>query len=244
MASLKKSRNPIALRAGMTIGSVSAETDDEFLFDCFVNYPAVDCCFNVQSPGMVVVGRTGSGKTAVLRWIAHNAEHYTCVDPTEMSLSYVSNSDTLRFVQAIGGDLDLLLLALWKHVLCIEFIRLRYKVSDEENSKSIFSRFVDRFRRNARKQKSIQYLREWEGKFWITIDRNIREITEKYENKLQTALGSEIQQFKARGQYEKQLSTEKKSELMARTRKIINSEQLANSVVSSICSPTRLPMVG
>jgi peptidyl-tRNA hydrolase len=102
-----------------------------------------------------------------------------------MSLSYVSNSDTLRFVQTIGGDLDLLFLALWRHVLCIEFIRLRYGVSNEEKSRNTFQRLLDRFTKDQRKQKSLHYLREWQGKFWITMDQNIREITERYEDKLQ-----------------------------------------------------------
>lgn len=226
MAKTDRCSNPVILRSGTAIGNVSAEADDEFLFDCFVEHPAVDVCSNIRSPGMVLAGRTGSGKTAVLRHIERTAEHSVQIDPTEMSLSYVSNSDTLRFVQAIGGDLDLLFLALWKHVLCIEFIRLRYNVRDEEKSKTIFSGLVERFRADARKQKSLKYLREWDRKFWITADQNIKEITEKYENKLQAELGGEINKFRTRGQYGKQLSTEKKSELAARAKRIINEEQL------------------
>jgi len=40
-------------------------------------------------------------------------------------------------------------------------------------------------------------------------------------------LGGDFQKFKARGQYGKQLSAEKKSELLARSKKIIDSDQLA-----------------
>src|SRR5262245_46053750 len=109
----------------MTIGSVAAETDDEFLFDCFVHYPPVDICFNVHSPGMVVDGRTGAGKTAILRFVSSRSEHAVEVNPAEMAMDFVSNSDALNFLHAIGADLDLLFQVLWKHVLCIEFIRLR-----------------------------------------------------------------------------------------------------------------------
>lgn len=220
--------NPPVVRPGMKIGSVDAEHDDEFLFECFVDHPAVATCASLRSPGMIVAGRTGSGKTAVIRYIQNTQEETTTLDPFEMSLSYVSNSDTLRFVQAIGGDLDLLFLALWKHVLCIEFIRLRYKVTDEARSRNAFTKIVERFTTDARKRRSLAYLREWEGKFWITMDQNIKEIAEKYENKLSAEMRGEIDKFKAGGQYEKRLSTEKKSELVARARKIINSEQLAD----------------
>lgn len=204
-----------------------AENDDEFLFDCFVNYPPVEECFRMTSPKMIVAGRTGEGKTAILRHIEREAEHSVFIDPSEMSMSYVSNSDTLRFLSAIGADLDLLFQVLWKHVLSIEFIRLRWDVDSTQKSKNIFARITDRFSRDERKKKAISYLQEWQGKFWITMDQNIKEITEAYETKILAEMGGEVSKFKAGGQYEKRLSAEKKSELVARSRKIINSDQLS-----------------
>lgn len=238
MAKTERRPNPIVLRQGMTIGSSSAETDDEFLFECFVHYPPVDLCTRVQSPAMIVAGRTGAGKTAILRHIERQAEHSVEIDPAEMAMSYVSNSDALNFLQAIGADLDLLFQVLWKHVLCIEFIRLKWSIDGEERSRSIFMRLFERFVNDPRKQRAIQYLRAWEGKFWITMDQNIRELTEKVEGRLHAELGGEIQKFRAGGQYEKRLSTEKKSELVARARKIINANQLSelNSVIEILGS--------
>lgn len=173
VAKTPKRSNQIMLRSDMSIGSISAETDDEFLFNCFVSHPAVSMAVNVLSPGMILAGRTGSGKTALIRYIENEAEHATFIDPSEMSLSYVSNSDTMRFLAAIGADLDLLFQTLWKHVICIEFIRLRYSVSDEDKSKSVFSRIYDKFIEDPRKKRALHYLKEWEGKFWITMDQNI-----------------------------------------------------------------------
>lgn len=212
----------------MTVGSNSAEYDDDFLFDCFVHYPPVDECLRIQSSTMIVSGRTGAGKTAILRYIHNSEEHSVEIDPTEMSMSYVSNSDALQFLQAIGADLDLLFQVLWKHVLCIEFIRLRWNVENEEKSKSIFSRITSKFYRDERKTKAVEYLKEWEGKFWITMDQNIKEITERYERKINAELGVDIKKFKAGGQYDKRISAEKKSELVARARKIIDATQLSD----------------
>lgn len=179
MAKPTKRSNPIVLKHGMSIGSNAAETDDEFVFDCFIRYPPVERCMDVQSPGMIIAGRTGAGKTAILRYIERNVDHSIEIDPSEMSMSYVSNSDALNFLQTIGADLDLLFQVLWKHVTCIEFIRLRWSVNDEDKSKKTFARLIERFFADARKQKAIQYLRQWEGRFWITMDQNIKEITEK-----------------------------------------------------------------
>lgn len=220
--------NPLVFRNGMSVGSIAAETDDEFLFDCFVENPAVQACLNVQSPTMVLAGRTGSGKTAILRHVQRTVPHSSHIDPSEMALSYVANSDALRFVQAIGGDLDVLFIALWRHVLCLEFIRLKYSVNSEAKSTTVYGKIVDTFRLDARRQRAISYLKQWQGKFWITIDQNIKELTEKYEENLKIEIGGEIEKFKAGGQYEKRLSSDKKSEILSRAKKIINSEQLAD----------------
>ncbi|ANW05381.1 hypothetical protein LMTR13_07875 [Bradyrhizobium icense] len=142
-------------------------------------------------------------------------------------MSYVSNSDALNFLHAIGADLDLLFQALWKHVLCIEFIRLKFSVTNETNSRSVFERLRSRFSRDDRKARAIRYLKDWEGKFWITMDQNIKELTERVEKAVKAELGAEIEKFKAGGQYEKRLSTDKKSEFVSRVRKIISSDQLA-----------------
>jgi hypothetical protein len=222
-----KQINPIVLRRGAGIGTGNAETDDEFLFECFIEYPPVEDCRKPSSPVMIVAGRTGSGKTAILRYLENQSHHAINIDPFDMSMSYVSNSDALRFLQAIGADLDLLFQVLWKHVLCIEFIRLRWNVDTVERSKSIFSKLWDRFSKEDRRTKALSYLKEWEGKFWITMDQNIKEITERIENRLHAQIGGEIDKYKAGGQYDRRLSREKKSEIVARTRKIISSDQLA-----------------
>ncbi|QBM74383.1 DNA repair ATPase [Sphingomonas sp. AAP5] len=227
MAKPQANVNPVVLRRGIGIGSGNAESDDDFLFDCFVQYPPVEACSRLTSPAMVVSGRTGAGKTAILRHIESTAEYTAVIDPFEMSMSYVSNSDALRFLEAIGADLDLLFQVLWKHVLCLEFIRLRWGIESTEKSQSIFARLVEQFSRDERKSKAISYLRQWQGRFWITMDQNIKEITEAVEKKLHAEVGGEIDKFKAGGQYDKRMSREKKTEIVARTRKIISSEQLS-----------------
>jgi hypothetical protein len=214
------------LRRGAGIGSGNAESDDEYLFECFVDYPAVDRAANFDSPGMLVTGRTGAGKTAILRKLERLSDRSVSLDPFDMAMSYVANSDALRFLQTIGADLDLFFQVLWKHVLCIEFIRLKFSVDSKERSRNVFDRIAEHFLRDARKTKAVSYLREWEGKFWITMDQNIKELTEKFEGKIQAEVGAELAKFKLGGQYERRMSAEKKSEIAVRIRKIVSQEQL------------------
>ncbi|WP_210245113.1 hypothetical protein [Methylobacterium sp. WL9] len=211
----------------MSIGSNAAEFDDEFLFECFVHHPAVQRSIDPGHAGMILDGRTGAGKTAIVRYIINNNNHCHELEPLNMAMNYVANSDILNFLHTIGADLDLFFQTLWKHVLCIEYIRLRWDITDESSSRSIFDKLCDRFGGDPRKKKSLSYLKEWESKFWITMDQNIKELTEKMENKLEIELGGETHKIKSRGQYAKQLSTDKKSELISRARKVISADQLA-----------------
>src|SRR5271154_6149588 len=170
MAKIKERSNPVLLRQGMRIGSIAAETDDEFLFDCFITYAPVETCLDVNNHGMVLTGRTGSGKTAIVRYIGSKVEHATQIDPSEMAMNYISNSDCMTFLNAIGADLDLIFLFLWKHVICIEYVRMRWNVKDEAGSRNIFHRLYEMFSKDYRKKKALKYLKEWEGKFGITRD--------------------------------------------------------------------------
>ena len=230
------SANPIVLRRGVGIGSGNAESDDEFLINCFIDYPPVDLARRFGSPGMILAGRTGAGKTAILRQIEEFSEHSAVLDPFDMAMSYVANSDALRFLHAIGADLDLLFQVLWKHVLCIEFIRLRFNVDNSEKSESIFDKISNYFNKDERKARAISYLKEWEGKFWITMDQNIKELTEGFEKKIHAEAGVDLDKFKAGGQYEKRMSTEKKSEIVSRIKKIVSQEQLSelHSVIDAL----------
>lgn len=225
--SKNKSSNPIVLKRGMSIGTGNAETDDEFLFSCFYAHESKDEFARLSSPKMVVAGRTGSGKTAILRIIEREQPYTAVLELENMSMSYIANSDILRFLDELGADLDLLFQVLWKHVLCIEFIRLRWSINNASKSRSIFDRMGEFLFQDERKKKALNYLEKWQDRFWVTMDDNIKEITEHYERELSAALEAELQKFKAGGQYVKRLSEDKKRELVARTRDIIDGSQLS-----------------
>src|SRR5262249_16193719 len=154
----------------------------------------------------VLVGRTGAGKTAILQNILEENKNCCDLNPANMALNYIANSDILRFLHEIGADLDLLFQALWKHVLCIEYIRLRYKTIDEHSTSSFLWRLSEYFGREKNKKREIEYLRKWEGQFFISMDENIKELVSKTENSLEAALGADAKRIKAKANYAKRLS--------------------------------------
>lgn len=67
----------------MSIGSNAAESDDAFLVPCFVHYPPVAQCKDVHSSGMILLGRTGAGKTAIIQHIQNSVDKTSVIDPSE-----------------------------------------------------------------------------------------------------------------------------------------------------------------
>ncbi|QND49817.1 hypothetical protein HB780_30555 [Rhizobium lusitanum] len=206
--------NPVIIRPDTSIGNNSAEADDEFLFECFVDHPALEATRDVANSKMFVLARTGGGKTAILRKIKQQyPDTASVIDLSGLSMDYVANSTIVRFLKSIDVDLDLFFQALWKHVLCLEYIRLRYNVSNGESSRQVFSWFKDFFKSDGRRQSALKYLSEWEGKFFITMDENIKEITSRLESKVNGEFGAEVEKFSVRAGYSRTLSNEKNPNL-------------------------------
>ncbi|MFV1496597.1 hypothetical protein VW040_09690 [Phaeobacter sp. JH85H1] len=220
--------NPIIFSASSRIGKISAEADEEFLFDCFVDVAALSELRQAGSPKMLLLGSTGSGKTALIRKIERDSSSASLIQLDEMALDYLGNSDVIQFLISIDVNLDLFFQALWKHVILIEFIRLKFQVSDEQRSKFVFSQIFEAFARDQRKQRGIEYLRKWESKFWISMDENIREITQNLEKTVNAELGLEVERFNARSGYARTLSSEKKSQLQRVARKFVAPELLSD----------------
>lgn len=148
------------------------------------------------------------------------------IDLQELSLDYIANSDIIRFLNSLDIDLDLFFQALWKHVLCLEYVRMRFDIKNSEDSRNILNRIRELFSRDERKDAALKYLQQWESKFWITMDENIKEIASKLESRVDASLGVEVQKFKTNAGYARTLSTEKRAEVSSRAKKIVNSDQL------------------
>jgi type IV secretory pathway VirB4 component len=77
------------------IGVAAAEDDTDFLHDCFVDIGDLAVLANCQDPRSIIVGRTGSGKTALLERLLRSEERAIQIRPESLALSYISNSTIL-----------------------------------------------------------------------------------------------------------------------------------------------------
>ncbi|WP_292051219.1 MULTISPECIES: P-loop ATPase, Sll1717 family [unclassified Brevundimonas] len=182
-----KAKNPIQLRQGLTIGQPAAEDDDEFLFPAFFENYAYAEMSSVSSPKFLLLGRTGTGKTAILRCIEKQKDYVVKIDPAELSLQYISNSDIINFFEKNGVKLDLFYQMLWRHVIASELIKKFFGLDDEAKTKSFYQKIATGF--SAKRKRAIEYMQSFGSEFWMETDERISQVTTKFEKELKAGAG-------------------------------------------------------
>ena len=124
------------------IGYADAIEDSEFLDSCFVDRGDIAILTRCEDPRGVVVGRTGSGKTALLQRIKNSEERAIEVKPESLALSYISNSTILNFLFELGVHLDVFYKLLWRHVFSVEIIKHYFKIHCEADKATFLQKIT------------------------------------------------------------------------------------------------------
>lgn len=214
-------------RRNADIGTLDAETDDKYLFECFVDTGDLDVLTDTTNPKRIIVGRTGAGKTALIRMLKEREEHVIEIKPEDLSLNYIANSDILMFLNNHGLKLDQFFGLLWKHVFAVELLKRKYNLTTEEKTKHWLATFGGLFRKqDHNKEKALKYLQEWGNKFWNETEYRIKEFTTKLESDIRTAanIRTPISSLGVSGGI--RMSEEEKQELFYKAQKVVNEIQL------------------
>jgi energy-coupling factor transporter ATP-binding protein EcfA2 len=163
------------------LGSEMAE-NDPFLDDAFYTSAVYTSIESRTNPNRFLIGRTGSGKSAVLKHLEDiHPDHVIRIVPENLSLPYLLDLDVIQALSALDVHLDPFFIALWKHVLIVEVIRHRYNVDSPEVKQNFLQALGERIQRNPAKRQALQYLEEFGGSFWCETDERVKEVTEKFE---------------------------------------------------------------
>src|SRR3990172_4271226 len=170
------------------IGTAGAE-EDEFLSTCFVDTGDLSLLQNVSDHRQIILGRTGTGKTALLERLREvKGEYVVTVSPENLALTYVSNSTILKFFSDLGVNLDPFFKLLWRHIFTVEVLSSCFKHLGEAQDKSLLDRVASMFSGASRNDKemkeAIKYLENWGSTFWQETEFRVKEITKKIENEL------------------------------------------------------------
>ncbi len=217
------------------IGSAAAEDDEEFLINCFYDTGDLALLSDIDDNRQIIVGRTGTGKSALLRKLKdENNGAVIDISPENLALTYVSNSTILTFFESIGVNLDPFFKLLWRHIFTVEILTKHFESHNTVERKSIFDHITQLFSSNSRKDKEIReaidYLKNWGEKFWLETEFRVKEITQKVEDDLKAQLNGKISlPFAEIGgvlSSETKLTGEQKSELKSRGQEIISTAQV------------------
>ena len=214
-------------RRNAKIGEAAAEEDDEFLFSSFLDVGDYGELRNTRSPQRIIVGRTGSGKTALLRYLSHTEEHVVEVEPEHLALNFISNNEVIQFFEEMGVKLDLFYSLLWKHVLAVELLKSRYSLHTEEKTKTWIAGILDVFKKKDQsKEKALGYLSQWGDRFWIETENRIKELTTKMAGELTANAGVTSGMISAGAKATASMSEEARQEIIHRGQAVVNKVQL------------------
>lgn len=208
------------------VGEAEAESDDAFLFDCFIDQGDLDRLRDTSSPQRLVIGRTGSGKTALLRMIELRCRNVVRMEPENLALGFLSNSGVIRFFEEAGTNLDLFYQLLWRHVLSVELIKKKYRITNDTAQRTFLSSLSQLFTRDRAKEQAIAYLRDWGENFWNETEDRVKEITSKLEEQLKAGLGGSALLAKLEAGGSQKLSEEEKREVVARGARVVSNVQI------------------
>lgn len=216
----------IVIKRGLRVGDLEAETDKDLLSKCFVDNGDVELLEDVKRPESIIVGRTGSGKSALILRINEVAEKSVVLDPNDISIRFLEHSDVIQFFEELNVNLDLFYRYLWRHVLTVELLKLRYSLKNENDSNGVWSKLFSLVGRDVGKKEGLAYFREWGDKFWLETDQQLKEVTEKLSRELKSGFGAELNDVKISLNGAKNISEERRSEIVNRAKRVVSSIQI------------------
>jgi len=218
--------NPIVIKKGLKLGELDAEADRDLLGACFIDNGQFASITDVLSPASIILGRTGSGKSALLFETSTTVEHPALLDPNDISIRFLEHSNIIQFFNEIGVRLDLFYRILWRHILTIELLKLRYDLRSESENRSFLSRMNGWVQRDSAKQRALDYFSKWGDKFWLETDEQLRELTTIFTNDVRAKLGAKYRDVDISLQGAKGLSEETRTEIKSLATQVVSGIQI------------------
>jgi Cdc6-like AAA superfamily ATPase len=234
--STSKQNRPI-LRSGMTIGSASAESDDAFLFEAFLDTGALESVLNFNDKKFLVLGRTGSGKTALIRKVLNDRPNVIKIDPERLSINHIENSNIVSWLIDHEFNIDIFFQLLWRHVFSVELLKRRYGLNNEHKAQNFLQTLTNIF--SAKRAKALKYLSEFDVEFWQDSDVRVQQITNRFEFGLKNEAGIDFERLKGRSEASLRDDHEFVSEIEQRIKTVTGKVQMAQlSEVIDLLSET------
>ncbi|MBO4154614.1 P-loop ATPase, Sll1717 family [Enterobacter kobei] len=219
-------QNPITIRQNFKIGELDAESDSILLDRCFIDSGYLNKLLDPYDNSSIIRGRTGAGKSALLHMVMSRAYKCRKLDPNDISIRFLEQSDIIAFFEALNINLDMFYKILWRHILIMELLKLRHDIKSESDTNNFFSGIMSRLKKDEIKRKALEYFREWGDKFWIDTDAHLREITRKLERDTKASIGGELSGIALNAEYAKKLTEEQVLDVRKRATEVVSGLQI------------------
>ena len=209
------------------IGAAAAESDEHFLSQCFVDNGSIDIIRHCNDPRHILIGRTGSGKSAIIRRLVDYEDHVINIRPESLSLSYIANSNILNFFTEAGVKMDIFYRLLWRHVFCVELLKERFQINTEEKKKNFLDIIWSITSKNKSNENALEYLKKWGESFWQETEYRIKEVTTILEKELKASVDGNIPGIaNLSGTAGRKLTEEQKEDVIHRAQEVVNKVQI------------------
>lgn len=219
----KKPVTKLKLKPGLNIGTAGAETDEAYLYESFLQTGYFDAAQDVRDPRFLVVGRTGSGKTALLNMIEHRSPHVVRIDPVELHFQHIANSNIVGFISSLGVRIEPFFEMLWRYTFVVELIRARFNIQDSNGAKNI----IERLGIKTKRARAIDLLKNLSPEFWKSIDVRVTEANKTLEKSVRGALGGKFSDVDISTEGALKLTDQRKIEYRQRVEHVLGSERLS-----------------
>jgi len=226
MAKRPKKSGHFAFRQHDSIGASDAEDDEQFLEYCFVDTGDLGHLLDCAHPFRLVVGRTGSGKTALLQTLAHHANDTIQVKPESLALAYITNSTILNYLLDMDVKLDVFFRLLWRHVFTVEILKRHFSLKDEIATRNLLSRIAHYFTKADEDRRALAYLEEWGKSFWQETEYRIKEVTTTLEEQLKAEIPGPMLDKIIKAGAGQTLTQQETQEVVRRCQTVINKVQI------------------
>lgn len=190
-------------RKNDSVGALDAESDGKFLETCFVDIGDLETLSDINDAHCVILGRTGSGKTALLLELEKQCvladDMIIRIKPESLSFNYISNSQIIRDLESVGVNLEAFFKLLWKHVFAVSIFKERFSLVDETTQSNWLTQLFEkksvkqqRRQEDENRKRAVEYVKRWGSQFWETTEVRVKEIVTHFEEEVSSGISAKL----------------------------------------------------
>lgn len=186
-------REAFRFKPGFAIGGIAAETDP-LLATCFISTNCFEAASNINDPRCAIIGRAGTGKTAILDEIKRRyGENTITIDPEALAFQFLGKSEMIRALRTSGVNLDYFYKLLWRHILVVEILKHYFPAESKQSSRisQLAARIRKTLKPNPAEKRAVEYLDEWDATVLQPTHERIQEIHNNLSKRLRAQIGFE-----------------------------------------------------